>query len=336
MKPLVSVIVPCRNEEDFIARSLDSILANDYPRLEVIVADGMSRDATRELLRRRASRDPRLRVIDNPERGTPAALNRAIAASSGEILLRFDAHAVMPSDYVGRCVALLESSGAQNAGGAIRTVPQTAGIFAGPIVAVLSSPFGVGNSAFRTSSRKQNAGPADTVFGGCWRREVFARIGGFNEKLARGQDLEFNLRLRRAGGTIVLDPQIVSDYYARADLARFWTHNFTNGVWAVLPFAHSDVLPVGLRHLVPLAFVLSLFLSLALPFPWSTVILSAYVAANVGASAWEAFARRRPAFLALLPAAFACLHFAYGLGSAWGCLRLAWGAWKGNKTCKPR
>jgi cellulose synthase/poly-beta-1,6-N-acetylglucosamine synthase-like glycosyltransferase len=155
MRPFVSVIVPCRNEASFIERCLDSILGSDYPagRLEVIVADGMSGDGTRSLLEVLATRDPRLRMIDNPERITPVALNRAIAAAQGEILVRFDGHAVMPPDYVRRCVELLESAGADNAGGSIRTVAQSDGPFSGPIVAALSSRFGVGNSSFRTSGR---------------------------------------------------------------------------------------------------------------------------------------------------------------------------------------
>lgn len=323
MKPLVSVAVACRNERAFIERSLHSILKSDYPHFELIVADGMSSDGTRDILVRLAARDSRLHVIDNPERITPVALNRAIAASTGEILIRFDAHAVMPPDYVRRCVELLESSGADNAGGSIRTLPQSGGPFSGAIVAALSSRFGVGNSAFRTGGGEKGPREADTVFGGCWRREMFSRLGGFNEKLVRSQDIEFNLRLRRAGGKIVLDPAIVCDYYARADLASFVRHNFSNGVWAVLPFAFSDLVPVRARHLIPLAFVMSLALSVALPFPWSIGIASAYAAANLAASSQVAVARRRPLYLALMPIAFASLHLAYGLGSAWGCIQLA-------------
>lgn len=323
VKALVSVIVPCRNEETFIERSLDSILESDYPHLEVIVADGMSTDGTREILHRLAARDSRLRVIDNPERVTPSALNRAIEAASGEILVRFDAHAVMRPDYIRRCVTLLESSGADNAGGAIRTLPQSNGLFSGPIVAALSSRFGVGNSGFRTSGGEKGPRPADTVFGGCWRREIFSRIGGFNENLVRSQDIEFNLRLARAGGKIVLDPDIVCDYYARADLKSFLKHNFWNGVWAVLPFAFSDIVPVRARHLIPLAFAISLAVSFFLPFPWSILIASAYAAANLLASGQMAVAHRRFVYLTLLPVAFLSLHLAYGLGSAWGCLQLA-------------
>jgi succinoglycan biosynthesis protein ExoA len=325
MKPFVSVIVPCRNEAAFIERCLSSILESDYPpaRMEIVVADGMSVDGTRTLLDVLVAREPRLRVIDNPERITPAGLNRAIAASQGEILVRFDGHAVMPRDYLPRCVELLESSRADNAGGSIRTVAQSGGLFSAPIAAALASRFGVGDSAFRTSSGDAGPRPADTVFGGCWRRELFSRIGGFNERLPRGQDLEFNLRLRRSGGTIMLDPSIVCDYYARVGLLSFWKHNLSNGAWAVLPFALSDIMPVRPRHLIPLAFVTALASSLLLPFPWSIAIATAYAAINLGASASEALARRRPLYLALMPVAFASLHLAYGLGSAWGCLKLA-------------
>jgi glycosyltransferase involved in cell wall biosynthesis len=328
MKPFVSVIVPCRNEAPFLDRCLDSILGSDYPGalMEVIVADGRSVDGTRELLNRYAAREPRLRVIDNAEGLTPVGLNRAIAAARGEIVVRFDGHAVMPNDYLRRCVALLLSSSADNAGGSIRTLPQTGGLFAGPIAAALGSRFGVGDSAFRTSlkdiSGKKGARPADTVFGGCFRRELFSRIGGFNERLERGQDLEFNLRLRRAGGAVVLDPAIVCDYYARSGLASFWGHNFLNGAWAVLPFALSDIVPVRTRHLIPLAFVAALAGSLVLPFPWSIVIPAVYAALCLAASARVALDRRQMTYLALMPVVFLSLHLAYGLGSAWGCLQL--------------
>jgi glycosyltransferase involved in cell wall biosynthesis len=335
MNPLVSIIVPCRNEALFIERSLTSILASDYRPMEVIVADGLSTDGTRDILNSVAARDPRLRIIDNPERITPIALNRAIAASNGEIIVRFDAHAVMPPDYVRRCVQLLESSAADNSGGSIRTIAQSSGPFSEPVIEALSNRFGVGNSAFRTATGAQAPRAADTVFGGCWHRTLFDRIGGFNEKLARSQDIEFNLRIARAGGKIILDPSIVCDYYARATLASFWRHNFSNGVWAVLPFAFSDIVPVRSRHLIPLAFVAALAFSTILPFPYSIAVATAYAAANLAASTEVAIAKRRPTNLALMPVAFASLHLAYGLGSAWGCAQLIVRKLRGNSRPAP-
>jgi glycosyltransferase involved in cell wall biosynthesis len=322
INPSVSVIVPCRNEAAFIGECIGSILRSDYRGpFEVIVADGCSTDGTRAILDSLALSDARVRVVDNTAGSTPIALNLAIAASRGEVILRFDAHASMPTAYMRRTVELLLDSGADNAGGSIRTVARSEGVFAGPIAAALASPFGVGGSSFRTESGQRGARAADTVFGGCWRRDLFNRLGGFNEKLARGQDLEFNLRLRRVGGRIVLDPEIVCDYYARASLGEFWRHNFTNGIWAVLPFVWSEVMPVRPRHLIPLAFVAALALSLALPFPWSIALFAAYAAANLCASCQIALARRKPSYAVLLPFVFGSLHLSYGVGSAWGCVR---------------
>ena len=198
MRPFVSVIVPCRNEAAFIEECLESILASDYPagRMEVIVADGMSADGTRTLLAALAARHPRLRVIDNPEGKTPAALNLAIAAARGEILVRFDGHAAMPPDYLRRCVELLESSHADNAGGSMRTVAQTGGLFSGPIAPPRSpSRFGVGDASYRIDNSRigdSRAGsdrtgrapgsiPFSEAAGGA---NFFASGRSFNEQLA--------------------------------------------------------------------------------------------------------------------------------------------------------
>jgi succinoglycan biosynthesis protein ExoA len=163
------------------------------------------------------------------------------------------------------------------------------------------------------------------VFGGCWRREVFERIGFFNERLERSQDIEFNLRLRRAGGSILLAPGMECHYYARAALLPFLRHNWINGVWAVLPFAYTQGIPVSWRHLVPLGFVGALGLALlASPkLPWlPALIFAPYLAAGLAVSTITAWRLRRPSLALLLPIAFASLHFPYGAGSLWGILRL--------------
>jgi succinoglycan biosynthesis protein ExoA len=315
---LLSVIIPCRNERAHLGRCLESILASDYPadRMEVIVSDGMSDDGTRELIAEYAARDPRVRRIDNPRRITPCALNLAIQASRGEIIARVDAHAVIAPDYLSRCVHSLTTTEASNVGGTMRTLAQSDGLFSQAIVAAISHRFGVGNSYFRIGSDELRW--VDTVFGGCWRREVFERVGMFNERLERSQDMEFSLRLRAAGGKTLLVPEIRSDYYARSDLASFWRHNFLNGLWAVRPFLYSDAIPVSLRHLIPLAFVFSLVAAAALS-PWTVVPLAMvaipYAVANVLASLHVSWRARKPAFLFQMPMVFASLHFAYGLGS---------------------
>ena len=325
--PLVSVIIPCRNEVQSIERCLDSVLASDYPpqRLEVIVADGMSRDGTRDRVDRHAARDPRVRRIDNPARTTPHGLNRAIAAAQGELILRLDAHARIAPDYIAKAVQALEAWGADCVGGAMRTVAAGSGAFAEPIRIALGQRFGVGNAHFRTGSNKPLF--VDTVFGPCWRRDVIARIGWFDERLERSQDIEFSGRLRRAGGKILMSPEMKIDYYARATLGGFWRQNWSNGVWAILPFAHVSGIAVRWRHLAPLALVLGLAGS-AVAAAWTGmwlawIVTGSYAAANVAASVQAAWKERSPGVAFRLPVVFASLHLAYGLGSLWGCIRLA-------------
>ena len=323
MKPFVSVIVPCLNEGTFLGACLDSILSASYParRLEVLVADGRSEDGTRALIERYAARDARVRCIDNPERITPVALNRAIAASRGEIVMRLDAHATVAPDYIRLAVEYLESSGADSVGGSMRTLSRGNGPFAEPIRIALTHRFGVGNSRFRTGVATPQW--VDTVFGGCWRREIFDRVGLFNEKLLRSQDIEFSLRLRRAGGRILLAPDMEARYYARAKLGDFWRHNWTNGVWAILPFAYANGVPVRWRHLVPLAFVTALVVT-ALTRGVLYVALP-YLLLNIAASIHAAWKERKLGLAVLLPVTFASLHLAYGAGSLWGALRVLGG-----------
>lgn len=316
--PFISVVVPCRNEARYIKRCLESILAGDYPseRLEVIVADGLSEDGTRRIIEEMQAREPRLRLVDNPKRTTPAALNRAIETAKGEIIIRMDAHALIAPDYARRCVEALSASGADNVGGIMQTIPAEQGSLARALAAAISHPFGVGNSRFRTHSTAPIW--VDTVFGGCYRRDVFDRVGFFNENLARGQDMEFNLRLRRAGGKILLDPAIVSWYFSLSDMSSFLAHNWTNGVWAIMPFAWSEGAPVTIRHLVPMIFSGVLLIALALAPDLFLAILALYSVSALAASFHCAASRRDMTLLPSLPICFAALHLPYGFGSLWG------------------
>lgn len=329
--PFLSVIIPCRNEAAYLGPCLDSILACGYPseRMEILVADGCSQDGTRELAASYAEGHSQVRIIDNPLRITPAALNRALDEARGEIVARLDAHATVAPGYFSQAVECLASSGAANVGGRMRTLTRDRGPFAQPIIIALTSRFGVGNSRFRTGSSEPEF--VDTVFGGCWPREVFWRIGPFNERLERSQDLEFNLRLRRAGGKILLTPAMESCYWARATLRYFLRHNWENGVWAVLPFAYARGVPVRWRHLVPLAFAGALAFSLLLA-PWNpwllALVFGPYLLANLGFSAAAAWKHRRASLLLLQPIAFASLHLPYGLGGFFASLRLPWLLWK--------
>jgi len=234
-----------------------------------------------------------------------------------------DAHAAIAPDYIARAVESLESSGADCVGGAMRTLATGTGTFAAPIRIALSSPFGVGNAHFRTGSDTRWV---DTVFGACWKREVFERIGGFDERLERSQDIEFSSRLRRAGGKILMSPSMRIDYYAQTTLGGFWRQNWTNGIWAILPFASVSGIAVRWRHLAPLALLVSLMGSAAMGawleigwLPW--VVAAPYAAANLAASVKAASQERRVSLAFRMPVVFASLHLAYGAGSLWGCAR---------------
>jgi len=324
--PFVSVVIPCRNEAPFIGTCLDSVLASDYPseRLEILVVDGRSTDGTGAIIRDYAARDARIKLLDNPKGITPAALNTAIAVAQGSMILRMDAHALIDARYVSRSVEALQTYGADNVGGNMHTLPRQKSLLGWAIVSSLSHRFGVGNSHFRVHSTEPRW--VDTVFGGCYRRDVFARVGLFNEALARGQDMEFNLRLKKAGGRTLLVPDIVSYYYARAEYQSFCRHNWGNGVWAILPFFDSPIMPVSWRHLVPLAFVVAVcamaVLGSFLPVAWwgLVAILGAYGVLSLLASADVAVQRRDLRYLVVMPAMFASLHVAYGLGSLWGAI----------------
>ena len=327
--PRVSVIVPCRNEARFIAGCLESIVANDYPRdrLEILVVDGMSDDGTWNIVGDFTRERPEVKRLRNPRSITPAALNLGIAHARGEIIFRIDAHARVAQDYLRLCVDGLRKYEADNIGGAMETVPADDGLVAKAIAATMSHPFGVGNSDFRVGTEQVVA--TDTVFGGCYRREVFEKIGLFNKRLIRTQDMEFNQRLRKAGGRILLDPKIRCCYYASADLKSFARHNFHDGLWAILPFAYSEVLPVRPRHLVPGAFAgfIVFFLALAIWLEPVRFLLAAmmgiYVAANVASSIQIAWRKRDFRYVYLLPVAFGVRHFGYGFGSLCAAMRLA-------------
>src|SRR2546422_11468375 len=253
----VSVIVPCRNEERYIARCLDSIMATDYPsdRLEVLVVDGQSEDGTRAILHEYVARYPSIRVLDNPGRIQPIALNVGIRAATGEILMRMDAHALYPKNYITDLVTALETSGADNVGGVLITAPARETPIGRAIAIALSQPFGVGNAYFRIGVRQPRW--VDTVAFFCCRRETFERVGLFDEQLARDEDSEFNARLIKRGGRILLSPNVVSHYYARDSLSQVARMYYQYGYSKPLVARKLGAVMTG-RQLVPPPFVLFL------------------------------------------------------------------------------
>lgn len=317
-RPLVSILIPCRNEEAYIAGCLDSILKSDYPqdRLELLVADGMSSDRTREILASYAARHPSVVVLDNPRLTTPAALNAAIRAASGDIVIRMDVHVLYPPDYIGRLVEGLEETGADNVGGVIETVPAEDTPIARAIALGMSHPFGVGNSHFRTGSRLRRE--VDTVPFGCYRREVFARVGLFDEELIRNQDDEFNFRLIRRGGRVLLLPEVSCRYFARRSLRQLSRMYYQYGYFKPLVARKVGRVMTG-RQLVPSMLVVALVgtggLGLWLPAAGAAfaLISGIYALFVLGCSALGA---RGQGFRCgmVLAAVFPVLHFSYGVG----------------------
>lgn len=252
--PPIIIILPIRNESRHIARTLESILAQDYPaeQMDILVVDGMSNDGTRQIVSEFAQRESRVHLLDNPQRIVPTAMNKGIRAARGAIIVRVDGHTVIERDYVRRCVEALSTTGADNVGGPMRAASDT--WIGKAIVLATSSPFGVGGARFHYA---ETPGWVDTVYMGAYRREVFERIGLFDEELVRNQDDEFNFRLTQAGGKIWLDPQIRSTYFSRSTLRGLWKQYFEYGLWKVRVI-QKHRRPASWRHLVPAAFVLAL------------------------------------------------------------------------------
>ena len=313
--PAVSIVIPCRNEKGHIEACVRSILAQKLPPgdFEIIIADGMSDDGTRDILTRLVQQDARLRVIDNPGRTIPAGLNVLIGAARGRIIVRMDAHTEYAPDYVHQCLAVLQETGADNVGGP--WVAKGVGYVSRVIAAAFQSPFMAGGARGHDPDYE---GVADTVYLGCWPREVFDRIGLFDEEMLRTEDDEFNLRLTRAGGTVWQSPRIKSWYRPRNSLRALCRQYSQYGYWKVRVI-QKHKLPASIRHLIPGGFVLSL-LGLELASVWWPLavwgclgLVGLYMVSMMAASVFTA-ARYGWALLPLLPLVFACYHFAYGCG----------------------
>jgi glycosyltransferase involved in cell wall biosynthesis len=322
--PVLSIVIPCRNEKAHIATLLDSLLQQDLDGVswEAIVADGMSDDGTREVLASYCARYPEVRMIDNPARFVSPGLNAGIRAARGSIIMRMDAHTSYAPDYCRLCLETLESAGADNVGGPART--RAEGTLARAIAAAYHSPFSTGGARFHDEGFE---GWVDTVTYGCWRKETLERLGLFDEALVRNQDDELNLRLLRSGGRIWQNPAIRSWYSPRPELRSLFRQYFQYGFWKVAVIRKHRI-PGSWRHLVPITFILtnaaligaaivgsltgagryaqifaSLWLVLASLYAGLLVVASLITARRAG---WAAFS--------YLPVVFATFHVSYGLG----------------------
>ncbi len=322
--PLVSLIVPCRNEERYIATCLSSVLSNGYPldRLEVLVVDGQSTDATADTVRALAATHSCIRLLDNPRRITPAALNLGVREASGSLIMLIGAHASYPPGYIRSLVDGIMESGADAVGGACQTCPGSNTALAHAIAAGMGHPFGVGNAWFRLALEQPRW--VDTVPFGCYRREIFQRIGGFDEDLVRNQDDEFNLRLLRHGGRLLLLPMVRSRYFARTSLRQLWRMYYQYGWYKPMVIRKLRAV-MTVRQVIPAAFVMCLVVSALAGAVWPLLwvllaaMLSAYAITTVAVSLSRA--RDLGVGVALrLMLVFPTLHFGYGTGFLLGML----------------
>ncbi len=336
--PLVTIIIPCRNEVDFIDRCLTSVF--DFESIpggfEVLVIDGMSDDGTRDILRRWQKERPNLRFLDNRRTIVPTALNIGLKEAKGNWIVRLDAHSEYPKNYLRLCIETSHRTGADNVGGLFITRPRDDTRSARLVMSITTHRFGVGNADYRLGGGE---GYVDTVPYGCYRREVFHRLGFFDERLVRNQDYEFNKRLVHGGGKIWRHPGIHVHYYNQGSLRDLFRQAFITGcwnpwMWYLAPYAFS------LRHCIPAVFVLGILgtsifaLFSILGLVSFFIVMGSYfffiIKAAIDQSrqyGWWQFS--------ILPFLFFAYHVSYGVGILKGCLKLMLGRSPVQTTKEP-
>jgi glycosyltransferase involved in cell wall biosynthesis len=296
--------------------------------IEVLVLDGMSTDGTREIVSEVASVDPRIRLVDNPKRTQSAALNLGIPMAAGDYIMRLDAHSVYPTDYLARTVETAIRTGADNTGGVVATLRRGTGYQAALVQALTTHKFGVGDSGFRTDAVE---GQADTVPYGCFRKDVFRKVGFFDERLLRAQDYEMNRRITAAGGKIWMNPEIRVQYYQQPDLPSFIKKQVAHEapynayLWYLAPYAFTP------RHAITGVFAAGVIGGLLIS-RFSTVVaiifgsvMALYFALAFAAGVQQAVRYKEPRHVIFAPIGFFLYHLLHGVGVLIGLARLATG-----------
>jgi len=324
----VSVVIPCYNEEKTIYLLLESIYQQTFPTddLEVIIADGLSTDLTRAEITRFTSEHPDslVKIIDNHKKTIPSGLNSGIREAQGEFIIRLDAHSVPASDYIERCVTLLKQGVAENVGGVWLIHPGKNDWVGRSIAAAASHPIGVGDAGYRHSNR---AGYVDTVPFGAYRKAYIVSLGTYNENLLANEDYELNVRIKKTGGRVYLDPAIQCVYFSRPTLSALAKQYWRYGYWkAKMIRIYPDT--VRWRQALPPLYILGLlgllFLSLADQFFfWIFLgIIGLYSLILVSASLKIALSKRDGAFIMGVPLAIAIMHHSWGSGFLFSLLNL--------------
>lgn len=329
----VAVIIPTLNEERFIEQCLASVMEQSFPfeNMDVMVVDGGSKDRTREIVEKICEQYSNVRLLDNPGRIQSIAFNIGVKASSAPYVVRLDAHVTYNVGYIENCLKIFSADAERlgcrpelvgNVGGVWSILPQHSTLIAETSAILNQVKFGIGGAAFRIGAK---AGFVDTVPFGCFPRRVIEEIGGMREDLARGEDNEYNSRIHKAGYKVYLNPEVVCTYFSRDTIAANVKQMFANGV-SIGRLLHIDRSSVGLRHLVPLAFVLSIIGSIVLGciyWPLFLLLASIFVLYSIVATLATISACRKFGwkYWASLPMMFFFVHMAYGWGTIVGIVK---------------
>lgn len=318
----VAIIIPTLNEEKFISRCLESVINQTYPfsEMDVMVIDGGSKDNTCEIVNRISKDFPNVRLISNPGKIQSIAFNIGVAKSTAPYIVRLDAHVLYKNDYVERCLNLIQSDRLfGNVGGICLIEPQRRGLIPEASAILNQEKFGIGGAAFRVGNVAKEV---DSVPFGTFPRYVLEKVGGMREDLARGEDNDINSRIRKNGYKVYIDPQIQSTYFSRDTIKANMKQMYANGL-SIGKLLYIDRESVGLRHIVPMAFVVALIGSFVLGCIWSPLfvllglVLGAYILANIVATV-SACLKFGWKFVTVLPLLFLLVHLSYGCGTILG------------------
>lgn len=316
---MIAIIIPTLNEERFIEKCLDSVRQQTFPfeEMDVMVVDGGSKDLTQDIVKRYSLRYPNVRLLVNPKKIQSAAFNLGFQNTDAEIVIRLDAHARYNEVYVECCVKHLKfNPEIGNVGGILNILPQYKGLIPEANALLNQSRFGIGGASYRIGAK---LGYVETVPFGAFPRMVINEIGGMREDLPRGEDNEYNHRIRKSGYKILLDPQIVATYYARDTIWQSMKQMYQNGE-SIGKLTDIDIEIISIRHFVPLLFVIILILGILLsPFYWFFAaifgtVLGLYLIMDVVASVWVSLDHGLK-YVTVLPIMFPAIHISYGWGT---------------------